>query len=188
MSRGRALAFAPPGRIPVDLLVPVMGGVVLGLLLVVRLPLAAAAAVAALGGLGLLIVGARSTVALGLLVPGVILGGMKFRIRGAGESLSGAVDANVLFELGMYGVVLALALSTALNRRLLPHSTVQGGGVAARLRGMGDAHGALVGEPDLHRSAWAPALCPGGGQRPSSCAPRPLNGSWSAQAWPTVPS
>ena len=119
MSRGRALAFAPPGRIPVDLLVPVMGGVVLGLLLVVRLPLAAAAAVAALGGLGLLIVGARSTVALSFLVPGVILGGMKFRIRGAGESLSGAVDANVLFELGMYGVVLALALSTALNRRLL---------------------------------------------------------------------
>ncbi len=110
--------MGPVQRTPLDLLVPIAGGLLAGVVLVTQPPLALLAAAAVFGGLALLWVGAnRSTLALSLVVPALILGGMKFRIRSAAESLEGTVDANVLFELGVYGALLALILVVLYARK-----------------------------------------------------------------------
>lgn len=110
MNGGRTLLGGPvQDRWPLDILVPVLGGLLLGLVVVVRPPLALAAGlgVVGIGGLALL-VSRRTINPILLVIPAVIIGGMKFRYRLASESLAGEVDANILFELGTYAAVFFL--------------------------------------------------------------------------------
>ena len=119
MSAQRVTLAAPGagGQSNVDVLVPVLGGLLIGVVLVARPPIALAIALATLGLVGILILGTwRSVNPITLVVPAVIVGGMKFRYRLATESLQGSVDANILFELGMYGAILALTALVVLSR------------------------------------------------------------------------
>lgn len=118
---GPGAVFGDParGRWSVDVLVPVVGGLLLGLILVVRPPVALAAGVGVVGLGSLAVLASRSAFnPILLVVPAVIIGGMKFRYRLATESLAGAVDANILFELGTYGAVFFLVAFVAGSRRI----------------------------------------------------------------------
>lgn len=120
MTPGR-VTFGPPfaGRFSFDVLIPVVGGLLLGLVLVVRPPLALAAGLGVVGLTGLMLLARWRTVnPILLIVPAVIIGGMKFRYRLASESLEGSVDANILFELGVYVAVFALVVMVAYTRRI----------------------------------------------------------------------
>jgi O-antigen ligase len=107
------------GDLPLALAIPVL--VVFGYLVLSDLRLAAAAA----GALVLAAWGAfaysRPRLALAIALPMLMLAATKFRIRYADDTLSGLLDAQIVFELALYGfvgvAVLAAGLATHVGRR-----------------------------------------------------------------------
>ena len=94
-------------------LLPLAGGVAAGTLLVAHENVALAGASAIAGLLCLVVVSWRWPVqTLYACTGGVLLAGMKFRRRSALASLEGTADAQILFELAVYGTV-AVAVATA---------------------------------------------------------------------------
>ncbi len=114
MSVSRALTggrWRPSGF---DFALQLVGGCVAGLLLVQAPEVVAAAAVVGFVVLVVLLTTLRHSAAVLSVVPAlVVLAGMKFRTRAADATLSGAIDAQIVFELGLYAVLGLVSLSAA---------------------------------------------------------------------------